>query len=282
MIGDKLAKGTTLLYSGGGRVIGSLFGGMCPVKLNPVFIVSPPRSGSTLLAEILGMHPGLARWKGKHPPLGNDHRDPLLPTELYARDVRRRNRQRLRRILSFFQWCHASPVLIKEVHASLRLDALIEALPDLRLVVLFRDGRASVESLIRTIMADPTRQKDPFGRYGRPRDFQDWHAASWLEKMCHLWKTYIRSIRDATTRLPESQCVQIRYEDLCRDTRAEVNRLDQHLGLDAAKRDWELVPPELPNYNWKFPKYLSPAEQAAIEAQLGDLLVELGYSGPCT
>lgn len=260
------------------RELGSRLGGLCPPETDPIFIVSPPRSGSSLFARLFAAHPRLVRWNGRGQLWGKDYHNPDLPTELRAQDLTDADRQRMKNVLSFFQWWYSSPVLIKQVQASLKLDASVEIFPDLKLVVLFRDGRASVESLLRTIMADPKRQQYPFGRYGRPKDFQDWCMADWLEKMCHLWRTYVHRIQEAMAQLPDHRYIQVRYEDLCKDPRTEIRRVDEHLGLNPLERDWTCIPSELPNQNWKFRKNLSPMQQAAIGQRLGDLLTELGYS----
>jgi hypothetical protein len=231
-----------------------------------------------LLARLFGTHPGLVRWNERGQIWGNDYRNPNVPTELCAEDIMDVDRQRIRNILSFFQWWHSSTVVIKQVQASLKLDVIIEIFPNSRLVVLFRDGRATVESLIRTTMADSKRQQYLFGQYGRPKDFRDWHTAGWLEKMCHLWRAYVNHIQEAMARLPDHRYVQVRYEALCKDPRAEIRRIDTHLRLDPSERNWAYIPSEWANQNWKFRENLSPTEQAAIEQRLGDLLIELGYS----
>jgi hypothetical protein len=86
--------------------------------------------------------------------------------ELGSEDVTSQERSRIKNVLSFFQCFHSASVLIKHVQITLILDVIIDILPDSRFVVLWRDGRASVESLICTVILDPDRQNYSFGQYG--------------------------------------------------------------------------------------------------------------------
>jgi hypothetical protein len=278
MVVARLEKAISVAYWWGWREAGSALGRYSSQESDLILIASPPRSGSSLLAQLLGSHRGLVRWRGQGQVWGEDYRDPGLPTELHAEELTIASRQRIRNVFSFFYRWHSRPVLIKQVHASLKLDAITEIFPHLRLVVLFRDGRASVESLVRTTMADAKRQRYPFGIYGRPKDFEEWQAADWLDKMCHLWRVYVRCIQEAVPKLPARNCIQVRYEALCTAPRREIQRIDGHLGLDPSVRDWRLVPERLENQNWKFQENMPPIEQVMVADRLNDLLLELGYS----
>ena len=274
----KFTKVSSLMYWWAWRELGARIGRVCPAETDPIFIVSPPRSGSTLFARLFGDHPNLVRWKERGRLWAREYNNPDVPSELRGEDLTDSMRQRIVNALSFFQWFHTSTVLIKQVEASLKLDAMVDLFPDLRLIVLFRDGRASVESLLRTVMTDPKRRRHPFGRFGCPTDFMNWEKADWLEKMCHLWLVYVQSIKEGMGQVPRHNRIQVRYEEFCQDPRSELQRIDEHLGLNPLKRNWARVPSKLPNQNWKFLENLSPKQRAAIEERIQDVLGELGYS----
>lgn len=90
-------------------------------------------------------------------------------------------------------------------------------LPDTRALIVLRDGRYLLDSTIRTW---PLR---PLGRT--------------FEDLCLEWEAATRAALDYAAAAPEGTVRLVRYEDLVRDTPAEMAAVCDWLGLDPARLD---------------------------------------------
>jgi hypothetical protein len=219
----------------------------------PVFIVAGPRTGSTLLFDLLAPHPELVAWPFEAPDAYLRVTPPDHPVDLgmrwpehYATPDRRRaltrelvlGRLDARRV-------HGLPTralerlalrkvrfLEKSPPSILRLAALARMYPDAKLVVLHRDAPDTIASLIE-VWETPSAAHAHLEVGGRPVHWTVLAPPGWLalvdapipQKAAFQWAAAAEcSLRDLRS-LPPGRCLQVRYEDLVADPSAVLRTI---------------------------------------------------------
>jgi hypothetical protein len=211
----------------------------------PVFLIAGPRTGSTLLFDLLAVHPDLVAWPFEaldayqrvvpddHPvDLGmrwpahyaTPERRRHLTRELYLGRLHARRRQGLptghveRLALRKVRLLEKSPASI------LRLEAIARLYPDAKLVVLHRDAPATIASLIEAWETPSAAHVDTrIG--GRSVHWMMLAPPGWLslvdapipEKAAFQWAAAAECVLRDLQAIPADRCLQIRYEDLTTD-----------------------------------------------------------------
>ena len=220
----------------------------------PIIIVSPPRSGSSLLFETLAKAPGLFTVGGEShaliesvPALRPDHRG-WPSNELRASDASAPMTTHLRRL--FYANLRDrngqgppshGPVrmLEKTPKNALRIPFLAEVFPDATFVYLYRDPRETISSML-----DAWRS----GRFVTYPDLPDWEGDPWSLLLTPEWRELIgrplpevvvdQWVRTTTKLLddlealdPERWCVTS-YDRLVDDPASAIAQLCAHLGIE--------------------------------------------------
>jgi len=220
---------------------------------DPIFIVSPPRSGSSLLFETLARAPELFTIGGEShrlieaiaalTPAAHDWDSNRLTaadaTEgvvAHLKDAfvtRLRDRERRRPVGG------PTRMLEKTPKNALRVPFLADAFPDGRFVYLYRDARETVSSML-----DAWRS----GRFVTYPELPGWGGSPWsllltpewrdldgralAEVVAEQWATTTRVLLDDLEALdPDRWCVAS-YDRLVADPRSEIGQLCAFLGLD--------------------------------------------------
>ena len=228
----------------------------------PVFVIAAPRSGSTLLFQLLDAHPDLVSWPGEaHPafdaaePLDHDpalgHRWPaeyateqvrrVLSRELYLGRLRarraaglpvsRRERLGLRKVR-----------LLEKTPANVvRSSALARLFPTARIVYLHRDAPASIGSLIES-------WETPSGAHargivkGREIHWMMLATPGWLDlgdesapvKSAFQWRAATEIALADLAEIEPSRVLRLSYEDLVREPEVQLRRVLGHCRLSEA------------------------------------------------
>ncbi|MEU7978716.1 sulfotransferase [Micromonospora sp. NPDC049081] len=171
-----------------------------------------------------------------------------------------------RRLRAFFdarierQGCR---LLLHHVTGWPRTGFLRAGYPQLRVVNVVRDGRAVTNSWLQMGWWDGWRGPDNWFLGPLPTDLrQEWeeYDRSFPVLAALGWKMLMDSFAEARAVHPEGQWLDVRYEDLLADPRAEVARMLDFLGLD-----WS------PAFERGFGRYRFHAgRQAAYHEELGD------------
>jgi hypothetical protein len=223
-----------------------LFGG---AELDrPIFVVGAPRSGTMLLYTILRTSSNLAHWRPTeaHEVWEADYH-PMLrgwrSNVLEASDVEPKAAQRIKR--SFFLLTGKSKRLIDKTPRNVLRIPFIDAIfPDARYVMLSRDGRDNVNSLINAWRSNRYKTYELPEPHEIPGVDPHWWKfvlyPGWekdrrgpLETVAaNQWIASNEHILSARADMPEERWTEIRYEDLVDKPEQETGRLMEWLDLD--------------------------------------------------
>lgn len=162
--------------------------------------------------------------------------------------------------------------LSKQTANNRRLDLIDRMFPDAVYVHLIRDGRAVASSMLR----EPWWPDTHVWWLGR-------RASQWApefrdpaELAALYWRHTIEMVRDFGARAGE-RYLEMRYERLIRDPRAEVERVLAFAGLPASAAYRDALPPVLSDASDKWRRNLSADQQAIVNDTVGDFLRSLAY-----
>ncbi len=223
-----------------------------PLFDRPVFIISPPRAGSTLLFETLANAPGLCTigheshaliegLQELHPgyrQFDSNRLDEAIVTPALAKELRRRFFAELRDR----DGCPATgqPVrlLEKTPKNALRVPFLAKIFPEAHFVFLHRDPRQTLSSMLEAWQS---------GRFRTYPQLPGWSGLPWSlllipgwrelighslpEIVATQWETTTRILLDDLAAIAADRCHVVRYDALLANPGAEVARLAETLGF---------------------------------------------------
>lgn len=273
-----------------------------PPPNQPVFILGSPRSGTTVVFEVLGRSRHLASleaeshllWEMFHPlsaATGWTHR--VDPSAITARE---------RRVLywAIDRVANRRRYLDKAPRNCLRVPFLHAMFPGAWFVHVRRDGRAAVSSLI-------TGWRSPGGMFPGsempvPLEISGYHGHTWkflvpsgweayargrsLEEVCAFqWVEANRAVLDARERFGIERWVDVSYEDFVDSPEEETVRLFGQLGLPdadevrghASQLDRHVAKAVTPPRKDKW-RTENPAEIERILPLIEPMMRRLGYS----
>lgn len=225
-----------------------------PLFDRPIFIVSTPRSGSTLLFETLAHAPGLYSIGGESHRLiesipqlnirAHDYASNRLLAEDAAPAVVMELRQRFQdRLLDRDGQAPGAGqgrvrMLEKTPKNSLRIPFLMEAFPEARFVFLYRDPRQVLASMLEAWKS---------GRFKTYAGLPGWPLEHWsllltpgwrslagkplIEIVAGQWQAATEVLLDDLAALPPDRCVAIRYGNFVANPAAQITHLCESLGL---------------------------------------------------
>lgn len=269
----------------------------------PFFVVSAPRSGSTLLRLILDAHPRLAV-----PPPGWLF-DLVYPYLYSYGDLKQRPNllalaEDIMGTPTVTKWpLKPSPQELADACAEFSFAGLYAALHRAyaQSAGKHRWGEKTPRNgfwmdEIRALFPDA--QFIHIVRDGRDQAIDIADSVLWPNSVyagANLWQRYVTAIRDSAGRMPASAFMEVRYEDLCAVPEATIRRFCEFLHEEfdgrmlaphatASARNWSAHPlhartaqPISTRYCGMYKARLPAADVAAIEALIGDTLTRFGY-----
>lgn len=270
---------------------------------NPFFIVSAPRSGSTLLRLILDAHPRLAV-----PPPGwlFDLVYPYLFS--YGNLARRENLRALAEDILATPTVGKWPVRLtaEALAGAATTPSFAGIYAALHRAYAQREGkqRWGEKTPRNAFWMDEIRALFPDAQFihivrdGRDQAIDISDSMLWPNSVysgAKLWQRYVIAVRDSAARLPAEAFIEIRYEDLCAAPEATIRALCRFLGEDfdirmlsphktRSARKWSTHPlhartaePISTRYCAMYRTRLPAADVAALDALIGDTLRLFGY-----
>lgn len=240
---------------------------------NPIFVLGPPRSGTSMMQWALRQHPNL--WGGQE----SDFMIPLVKDLREVWDFGR-TRERLHWIsgqnVSWEEFVGHIGVGLNAMYMSrsrglrwveqtpqytLYLDDMVTLFPGAQFLFMTRDGREVVASL---------------------RNFVNPVAH---RRACEIWRDFIRAGLDFSAGPRGAQFHRVSYREAVRSTEDEMARVFRFIGEPFVQESVEFIRSKNP-INSSFagedrsvPRWKSwtPEERQTFAEVAGDLLVELGF-----
>lgn len=277
----------------------------------PIHILGSPRSGTTLLGDLLGAHPEIAYWEEPRTiwSQGNAWRreDRLEAGDLTPEIARRIDG----RFGKFLEASGRPRFLEKTPSNTLRLPFVQALYPDGRVIHLVRDGRAVVASMREMLDTPPRPDRiaarvretpwrdflplakiflqdlvQPRWRQGqkpfwgpRPEGWMDWLEIPVPTMLARQWAALVTTARrDLVACYPGEQRIEIRFEDFVADPVPALQSIGELTGLSLSEEFLEQAAASLERSRIdRWTETLDAEWVAAIEEEAGDLLSELGY-----
>lgn len=266
----------------------------------PVFIIGMPRTGSTVLRDVLANMPEFATTTGltrKAPTclpllrvlnLVVRRDDPVEAGTMWDRfgrpdshvmraedatpAARRYFTRAAETVLAFYR---KPRFLAKCPRNALRIDFLLAIFPDARFIHLVRDGRAVCRSILqrRRSAGDLQAWWD-----ARPDGWQAWAKLDPVAGIAHQWDAVVRIADEAGRRLPPGQFAELRYEDFAADPVSSVQRLVQFCETRWSADEIRAATAGVDNRNDKWPAELTAEQIATFNGIAGATLARHGYT----
>jgi hypothetical protein len=263
----------------------------------PVFVIGCPRSGTSLLFELLRRHPALASLRGEGHVLWSTYQHPRFKgwasDRAVAGDIRPGERQFLYSAIARI----AGPrrFLDKTPKNVMRLPYLGELFPDATFVLLSRDGRAVVSSLIEGWEV----RQSPVYRLPQRLDLEEYRGRLWSFVLPPRWRAWAStSLRQVAalqfassydlmladrSGVDADRIVELRFEDLVARPLVEVGRVLERLELPfsdevrdmASNLEANVVQSNSPPRPDKWRE--RAAEILSVRSQIEPTMLRLGY-----
>ena len=164
------------------------------------------------------------------------------------------------------------------------VEFLRECFPDCYVIHVIRDGRAVVNSLMFSLPDEVEtydRYKPPWKRINpwpgvRPPNWRELLNDDPLVQHATQWAQCVAYILDRKDDLLPNY-VEIRYEELCSDTRSTIGKAWEAAGLESTKETRGLLPATLDSKNFKFQERFTPEVVDRISAVMRPILDRLNY-----
>lgn len=259
---------------------------------NPIFIIGLPRSGTTLLAELMAAayreiahwseanhiwDPGWYPWKPSnagHWPL---EFDPVAFTARWWQEAEPRQQQ-IRAVFGAYQWLWRKTYFLnKSPFNTFRLPYLLQIFPQARFVHIVRNGYATVYSHASKLVMGSKLQE-------WPQPEQNQLAASLDDLLVWLagfWQQGLREVahQDEALKLSQSGLLlKLTYEELCADPLEIMERLGRFLALSPSNLEEILQAQSIRNQNHKYQQRLSAPILNRMSRAMEPELSRQGYN----
>jgi hypothetical protein len=225
--------------------------GRDPVFDRPIFIISPPRSGSTLLFETLAnadevftiggeshaVIEGTAGLSALDRGFDSNRLDASAATPDLAEELRRRFLSALRDRAGNAPTHMPLRMLEKTPKNALRIPFLAKIFPEAHFIYLHRDLRQTLSSMMEAWQSGRFRTYQLPGWDGLPWSlllvpgWPDLKGRALHEIVAAQWNTTMRILLDDLDALPPERCHVARYDALLKDPTMEITRVCGQVGL---------------------------------------------------
>ncbi len=256
---------------------------------NPIFLVGSFRSGTTLLAGLLGMHRDIANWTEANKVLDPQwypwrpanrklaplEYDPVAFTKRWWNDNEARQRD-IQATFGAYQWLQRKPYFLnKSPYNIFRIPYLLKMFPKARFIHIARDGRAVAYSHAIKLTKDklpewPVPQRELFSE-----SFDE--LAVWISS---FWKATMEEMayQDKAMRLTNAGILlSLTYEELCTDTAGTLDRVCQYINVDPSRFLDAIKQESIIAQNYKWKENLEEEVVRRMEMAMEPLLTQNGY-----
>jgi len=254
---------------------------------NPTFVVGSPRSGTTLLIDVLSTHPEISAFPREANGLWHPRSypwelsdlskppfwaDPVKFTEMSLKDWRAFDKRRIRNIFGIYQLLDSRPVFLnKSAMVTFMTDHILQVFPKARFIHIYRDGRAVSFSWVQRQHERIVVNPDPFEKTGFNLSYDEV-----LDKISRTWKEHIFQIeRTKQALISKGIFFEFSYEEFCDSPRETTERICDYLKIDPKGCRYNLD--TVKNMNYKFRQSLAPETIDRITGIMKPALELKGY-----
>ena len=262
---------------------------LIPNLKKPIFIVGAPRSGTTFLGSCLAALPEISY-----------HFEPVA-TKAAARHIYQGDWGKIQGKLFYravYGWlmCKYGDGDLRFAEKTPRncfiLDFLLQTFPDAKFIHIIRDGRDAALSYSKKpwLQASQAKSglKEPGGYYFGPyarfwvelERVKEFESTSDIHRCIWAWRRHTTSALTASSRIPNHQYHEIRYETLVTNPATVAEEILNFLAISdsfSCEKFQQKVACAKPDSVAQWQKELSLKQLAKIEEEAGDLLRQLGY-----
>jgi len=243
----------------------------------PIFMIGCERSGTTLAANLFGLHPDVVNFSEAHEIWDPRHyRDPGADHHWTAADVTPAEARRLHARFEYVRrYLGKERFFNKNPRSSVRIDYIRAIFPDAVFVHVIRDGRAVVASMLEFVRARAHLESVPMP-FCRPPEWRTLLCADRTEQAALEWRAVVTYVLSKRVELGAAY-YEFKYEDLCDDPRRVLEAAWRFAGLRVDAEALGRLPErlELQNYKWK--EQLTPEQIDRVSRIQGPLLAEMAY-----
>ena len=281
----------------------------------PLIIIGAPRSGTNMLRDVLTQLPSFATWPCDEINYIWRHGNVQYPTDEFTVAMARPAvKQYIRKQFDWVANRYQADVVVEKTCAnSLRVEFVKQVVPEARYIFIRRDGLDAIGSAMQRWHAQldlpyilkkarfvPISDLPYYGsRYLWNRMYRlisrRKRLAFWgpqfdgmteslgqysLEEVCALqWQKCVENSASALAKLPETQWVEVSYENLVQTPQVELERILQALQIPIEKEDLNIATQSITNKSvGKGRKKLSEPVHQKLEVLIGDTLHKYGYA----
>lgn len=199
-------------------------------EARPIFVISPPRSGSTLLGRVLGAHPDVfllsepweiwqevADLSASDQPTGFSLRSRIHLAHRYGLLARQQPGKSL---------------VVKDPRDAVRLPQLHAAIPFARFVMLRRDPLDTIASIFEASSnPDYVTDRELDWCFTRIPGYKQLASEPAHIRAAHIWRASESGMREGEKLIADASRFNIQYESLVEQPAPEIQRLLDFLGL---------------------------------------------------
>lgn len=278
------------------------------MSYQPIFLIGAARSGTKILRDTISTHPEIEKigydinfiWKRYNEDIPHDELEVHHVKPKFIRFIRGYFKSKVK---------DKNFLIEKTVGNTLRIPFLLEVFPEAKFIILYRDGRDVVESVIRQwgvapdnkylfkkLVSVPFLQVMPFlFQYGvdtlkiklglSPREKYIWgvrhknwekdlESDSLLEFCSKQWNYCVQAILQNKNKIKDHNKIEIYYEDLVKQPSIEFGKIAEFLNLNVDDFNYS----NIKNSNiGKSKSKMSEDEYKELNTYLEDNLAKTGY-----
>lgn len=256
---------------------------------NPIFVIGSAKSGKSLFARLLRLHPDIAYWQEANEiwdpygyPWDTSGRetlphwaDPVAYTERWWRDVQPLCEQ-ISATFGAYQWLLHKPYLLNDTPLNtFRIPFLLEMFPNARFIHVVRDGREFVCWRVKKQYEKINSNPAYFHEVGLALSYEEL-----LVRLAILWREIMEEVirQDETLQLSlKGKLMELKYEKLCADTVDVMTRTCQFVGLNPSRFILTIQENKLKVLEPRWKKMLDPKQVSHVTAAMAPMLAQKGY-----
>jgi len=256
--------------------------------IKPIFMYGVQHSGTTISMKLFADHPDVINYSEANTVFqpngyfdydnGFHCMDESFATE--KERIRLHQRLEFRRILF-----NGNRIFNKNPNNTVRLAFLQTLFPDAYFIHIVRDGRAVVNSLIRSLphkweteeRFKPWKERVAPYPGVKPPNWKEYLKDNPIEQHAIQWNEVVKYALEEEQRIGLN-CIYIKYEDLCRNPRKEIKRAYEFCDLEVTDHILDELPDSLTNMNYKYQNNFTAKDNNLVVSLQKTLLEYFKYS----